>query len=137
MRFVDGRLLASYGPRDTLAAILGPRRSSVPAGKSNNTNDGARAWWAETVLPALTDAPAIDLAKPGTVREIIERYRREILPTLPETTAAEDRRYCTRLEKAFGDRPYAVSEADTAKGVFVRTMDISAISDRRKTKSGL
>lgn len=104
---------------------LYPGRNSVPAGSSNSKNDSARAWWAATILPALTDAPAIDAPKPGTVREIIDRYRREILPTLPDATAAEDRRYCIRLEQAFGDRPYATSEVDAAKGTFVRTMDIS------------
>ncbi len=97
----------------------------MPAGERNNKNDGARAWWAETVLPALRDAPVIEAPRPGTVGEIIERYRREILPTLPDTTAAEDQRYCSKLEQAFGDRKYATSEAEAAKGTFVRTMDIS------------
>jgi len=63
--------------------------------------------------------------KAGTVLEIIDRYRREILPTLPDTTATEEKRYCTRLENSFGNRPYATSEADAAKGAFIRTMDIS------------
>ena len=127
LRLVDGRW--HWRPTNdatrSLRDRLWPGRSSVPAGKSNNSNDGARRWWSEIILPALSDSPPIDTPKHGTVREIINRYQREILPTLPNTTAAEEKRYCKRLEEAFGDRAYATSEAEAAKGTFLRTMNIS------------
>lgn len=126
LRPVDGRWYWRPTDRATRALRdrLWPGRQSVPAGKLNATTDGARRWWAETVLPALEGAP-LTLPAAGTVSELIGRYRRDIIPTLPIDSGAEDKRYCGNLEKAFGTWKYAKSEAEAATGHYLRSMHVT------------
>ena len=136
MRLVDGRWYwrPTNEPTRALRDKLFPGRSSVPAGGSNDTNDGARQWWGETILPAIKEASPVGLPKEGTVAEIIERYERDVLPTLESDTEKEQRRHCNNLKKAFGTRRYARSEAEASTGPYLRSIDITRyLADQETT----
>ncbi|MGH8568335.1 MAG: hypothetical protein ACREXU_10030, partial [Gammaproteobacteria bacterium] len=126
LRLVDGRWY--WRPTDeatrTLRDRLFPTRNSIPAGKENATADGARAWWGQTIAPAIREDQG-KLPTEGTVAELIGRYRRDVIPGLDTDTAKEQRRHCDNLEKALGTRRYARSEAEAATGPFLRAIDIT------------
>src|SRR6185436_10410206 len=65
------------------------------------------------------------IAVEGTVAEIIERYERDVLPTLDPETEKEQRRHCANLKQAFGARKYARSEVEAVTGPYLRSIDIT------------
>lgn len=75
--------------------------------------------------------PALDVASPnklptaGTVAELVERYEREIIPTLHPRTGEDQKAYCKNLKAAFGTRRYARSESEASTGAFLRSMDVT------------
>jgi integrase len=81
----------------------------------------ARKLWVKLFI---TDLPQEDAAA-GTVGELIERYERDVLPTLTGTTKDHRTAYCKRLKAVFGHRRYARSEAEASTGAFLRTMDFT------------
>jgi integrase len=82
----------------------------------------ARKLWVKLFI---TDVPPQD-AKTGTVAEIIERYEREIIPTLHSRTGADHETYCKRLNAGLGRWKYAKSEAEASSGPFLRSMHVTA-----------
>lgn len=133
MRLVDGRW--HWRPTNRaaheLCARLWPGQKSVAAGDQNNTNDGARQWWAETISPALREAEQLpELPKEGTVAEIIARYRREF-----EIKAKSDRaRYCDEMLAAFGHHRYAKNETEASTGKYLRAMNITSYLNTESTR---
>jgi hypothetical protein len=111
--------------------VLAPGRNSVPAGEDNHDKEAARRWWAEKVLPALTQAVPDQVAQRGTLAELLDRAEREILPTLSTKGQEEWRRYIKTLRAEFGARRYAKSEAEAATGNYLRAMDLTNYLDRQ------
>jgi len=81
----------------------------------------ARQEWVKLFV---TEQPA-ETAATGTIAELIERYEREVLPTLTGTTKDHRTAYCKRLKAVFGHRRYARNEAEASTGPFLRTMDLT------------
>lgn len=98
-------------------AVHFPAKSSAPLGADKAE---MRKRWVQLFV---TDKPADD-GRPGTVGEIIDRYEREIVPTLEPKQRREATRYCRNMRAQFGARQYAKSEAEAATGPFLRTMDV-------------
>lgn len=66
-----------------------------------------------------------DSTQAGTVGALIERYAREVIPTLHSRTGQDHTAYCRRLKDRIGARRYAKSEAEAATGSFLRSMDVT------------
>ena len=81
----------------------------------------ARKAWVKIFV---TDVP-LESVQIGTVAEIIERYERDIVPTLHPKTKPEHARYCKNLKAEFGARSYAKSEVEAATGKFLRSMNVT------------
>lgn len=99
-------------------AIVFPGKKSAPLGADKFE---ARKEWVRIFA---TDAPA-KVAPAGTVAELIDRYKNDVLPGLHEKTKAEHKRYCETLLIAFGLRRYARSEVEATTGNFLRSLDIT------------
>ena len=76
-------------------SVAFPGKQCAPLGADKAE---ARKRWVKLFV---TDLPPED-AKAGTVAEIIERYEREILPTLTGTTKGHRTSYCKALKRVFG-----------------------------------
>ena len=100
-------------------AVAFPGRHCAPLGPDKAA---ARKLWVKLFV---TDVPP-DNAQAGTVAEIIERYEREIIPTLHERTGADHEAYCKRLKGELGRWRYARSEAEASAGPFLRSMHVTA-----------
>ncbi len=95
-----------------------PGRKSAPLGSDKSE---ARKQWVSLFTTERRPQSAIA----GTVAEIIERYVREILPTLHPKTKPEHKRYCKTLNNKFGAVKFARSEVEAASGQFLRSMDVT------------
>jgi integrase len=95
-----------------------PGKRCAPLGPDKGE---ARKKWVKVFV---TDVPPEE-AIPGTVGEIIERYEREIIPTLHARTGEDHKGYCKRLRAEFGARRYARSEVEASTGPFLRAMDVT------------
>jgi len=100
-------------------AVAHPGKQCAPLGADKAE---ARKHWVKLFT---TNLPPEDTGA-GTVAEIIERYERDIIPTLHPKTGADHTAYCKRLKAEFGDRRYAKSEAEASTGTFLRSMHITA-----------
>ncbi|HXF67677.1 MAG TPA: tyrosine-type recombinase/integrase [Burkholderiales bacterium] len=94
-----------------------PGRKCAPLGADKHE---ARKRWVQLFV---TDRP--ESAQAGTVAELIERYERDIIPTLHERTGRDRKGYCKRLRDALGGWKYARSEAEAATGPFLRSIHIT------------
>lgn len=99
-------------------AIAFPGRKCAPLGPDKAI---ARQGWVKLFV---TNRPQ-DKAAVGTVSELIERYEREVLPTLTGSTKDHRTVYCKRLKAVFGQHRYARSEAEASIGPFLRTMELT------------
>jgi integrase len=133
MRLVDGRWYWRATDEASRLALqrLAPGRRGIPAGKDNADTEAVRKWWAAQILPALAAAVPSELAKPGTVAEILDRADREIKPTYDPKTQDEWTRYIRNLCAEFGAMRYAKSEAQAATGEFLRAMNLTQYLDRQ------
>jgi integrase len=100
-------------------AVAFPGRRCAPLGSDKSA---ARKLWVKLFV---THVPPED-AQTGTVAEIIERYEREIIPTLHTRTGADHEAYCKRLKAELGRWKYAKSEAEASSGPFLRSMHVTA-----------
>ena len=110
---------------------LAPGKSGIPAGPENTDKVAARKWWAENILPALDKSIPNELPARGTVREITERYRRDVLPQLADITKVERRRHLDNLDKRFGSLRYAKNEVEASTGEYLRAMHLTAYLDEQ------
>ena len=133
MRLVDGRWYWRATDKATRAVLerLAPGKQNIAAGPSNTVADAARKWWAANVLPAITTAVPDQLATHGTVQEILDRAKLEIVPTYSPKTQDEWERYITNLGARFGKWRYAKSEAEAASGNFLRSMHLTQYLDEQ------
>ena len=127
-RLVDGRWY--WRPTDTATAMAAQalkNKGQRPPGFADKR--AAREWWVKTIIPILDQvAPEIP-ADHGTFSELIQLYRQNGMTkkggkALRPRTAAEYEKYLVVLEKAFGPRRYARSEAEAAIGDCIRKVDI-------------
>lgn len=134
MRLVDGRWHWRATSEATRLVLerLAPGRTTMPAGEENDDKAKVRAWWAQTVLPALDQEVPEQLATPGTINELLERAEREIVPVYADKTQDDwKERYLPNLRAAFGARRYAKSEAEAVSGQFLRSMHLTAYLDEQ------
>ena len=103
-------------------AVAFPGKRCAPLG--SDKSDARKKW----VKIFATDVPA-ETASAGTVAELLERYERDILPTLAGPTKSARTSYCKTLKAAFGTMRYARSEAEAATGSFLRSMNLTAYLD--------
>jgi integrase len=99
-------------------AVAFPGKCCAPLGADKAE---ARKLWVKLFT---TDIPD-NAADAGTVGELIERYEREIIPTLHPRTGEDHKSYCKNLKSAFATRRYAKSEAESSTGPFLRSMDVT------------
>ncbi|MBL0142610.1 MAG: hypothetical protein IPP91_11055 [Betaproteobacteria bacterium] len=103
-------------------------KSSVACGRDA---EAARKRWAEIFGFRDHEPPAA-----GTIAELLERFEEDELPRVVHVrgeprpkyaprTQREYKRIVKKLRAAHGDRKYARSEAEAARGGFFRTMDVS------------
>lgn len=104
-----------------------PDRTSAPLGADKAE---MRKRWVKLFV---FDKPP-DNAAASTVAEIIERYERDVVPTLDPKPRRESARYCKNMKAEFGARRYAKSEAEAATGPFLRTMDVQRYLDRSQSR---
>ena len=120
MRQIAGRFYVRPVNREMhrIFAIAFPGKKTAPLG---DDKDAARKLWVKLFI---TNVPA-DTGASGTVGELIERYQRDFLPMVKDSTKAERTRYCATLKKVFGTRRYAENAVEASTGEFLRTPDLT------------
>lgn len=127
-RLVDGRWY--WRPTDTATAMAAQaliNKGRRPPGFADKR--AAREWWVKTIIPILDQVAPEQPADHGTFSELIQLYRQNGMSkrggkALRPRTAVEYEKYLLVLEKAFGHRRYARSEAEAAIGDYIRKADI-------------
>ena len=127
-RLVHGRWY--WRPTDVATSMVAQAlidRGQRPPGFADKR--AAREWWAKTIIPLLDRVAPEDPADRGTFSELIQLYRQNGMakkggkPLRPRT-ATEYEKHLAVLERSFGRRRYARSEAEAATGDFIRKVDI-------------
>lgn len=103
-----------------------PGKGSAPLGADKAE---ARKAWAKIFVQEVAED-----AQSGTVAQIIERYRIDVLPYLHPKTKSEHTRYCKTLAREFGHWRYAKSEAEAVTGPFLRSMHITQYLRREQKR---
>lgn len=127
-RLVDGRWYwrATDAATAMAAQVLASKGIRPPGFADKRV---AREWWVKTIIPLLDQLAPETPADHGTFSELIQLYRQNGMAkkggkALRPRTATEYEKHLTVLEKAFGQRRYARSEAEAATGEYIRKVDI-------------
>lgn len=101
-----------------ILAVLRPVSMRLGA---NADEAGRSPLWLKILAERTKDESAI----PGTVAEIVQRARRELLPAIEnEKTRQERTRHVNELDRLFGTKPYARHAQEAQRPEFFKALDV-------------